>query len=90
MSAKPIYMTKERWNTSNNNNNNNKKEIQKCSICLQSIKKLTKWDRLHLGLSTVAVDNNIYTLLCKHNFHKDCILKWFEKSDTCPNCRRNV
>ena len=53
---------------------------------------MTKWDRLHLGLSTVDVhiENNIYTLLCKHRFHKECILKWFETSDSCPNCRRNV
>tara|TARA_B110000902_G_C14157379_1_gene531946 strand:- start:550 stop:843 length:294 start_codon:yes stop_codon:yes gene_type:complete len=97
MSVKPIYITIERWKNINKNININKnkninkiKELPRCSICLQNIKKMTKWDRLHLGLSTVDVENDIYTLLCKHHFHKDCILKWFEKSDTCPNCRRIV
>jgi len=90
MNVKPVYMTLERWKTFNNKKK--VKVLPNCSICLQPIKKMTKWDRLHLGLSTVDVhiENNIYTLLCKHRFHKECILKWFETSDSCPNCRRNV
>ena len=71
--------------------NGKKKHIlHNCSICLSQLKKLSKWDKLHLGLSTVDKKDRIYTLLCNHRFHKECILKWFEKSDTCPNCRRLV
>ena len=90
MNVKPVYMTQERWKTFNS-----KKKVKvmpKCSICLQPIKKMTKWDRLHLGLSTVDVhiEFDSYTLTCKHCFHSDCIFKWFENSESCPNCRRIV
>ncbi len=27
-------------------------------------------------------------LECKHSFHKQCILKWSRRSNTCPVCRR--
>lgn len=33
---------------------------------------------------------DIAELNCKHNFHNECIGKWFEKSGTCPVCRFNV
>ncbi|CAJ0609962.1 unnamed protein product [Cylicocyclus nassatus] len=33
------------------------------------------------------VTNNISALLCGHIFHYDCIVKWFERSQTCPTCR---
>jgi hypothetical protein len=26
-------------------------------------------------------------LKCKHNFHTKCIIKWFETSIECPQCR---
>lgn len=26
-------------------------------------------------------------LKCKHNFHNKCIIKWFETSIECPQCR---
>ena len=29
-------------------------------------------------------------LKCDHIFHKKCILKWLETSNTCPLCRENV
>ena len=91
---KPVYFTNERWDSYTT-----KKTIQKskCSICLQPIKKLTKWDRLYLGLPTIARsvkeeenDSGIITLHCKHKFHMKCILKWLNNKNTCPNCRYKI
>jgi hypothetical protein len=45
-----------------------------CSICLDSYKD---------GQNTI-------TLPCKHVFHSECILKWFDSKSTCPYCRMNL
>ncbi|XP_052128065.1 uncharacterized protein LOC113204899 isoform X2 [Frankliniella occidentalis] len=29
----------------------------------------------------------VYSLECKHSFHKDCIRKWLLQDSVCPNCR---
>ena len=44
-----------------------------CSICLD----------------TIEDDSSLYKLMpCEHEFHADCIVKWFrKKEDACPNCR---
>jgi hypothetical protein len=45
-----------------------------CSICLEEIQ-----------------DKDRYELLrCPHVYHKACILKWLEKSNTCPECRQII
>ena len=31
--------------------------------------------------------DKLYTLKCKHIFHKSCINKWFKCANTCPICR---
>ena len=30
----------------------------------------------------------LFSTLCKHTFHKQCITTWYESSDDCPICRR--
>lgn len=35
-------------------------------------------------------DEFIIKLDCEHIFHKKCILKWFDKDNTCPLCRNVV
>ena len=42
-----------------------------CSICKE-----------HFELKSV-----ILTTLCKHTFHKECLIPWFKISNKCPNCR---
>ncbi|KAK3010439.1 hypothetical protein RJ639_012200 [Escallonia herrerae] len=43
-----------------------------CSICLAS---------------KFSVETVVAKLPCAHMFHRDCILPWLSKSNTCPMCR---
>ena len=45
-----------------------------CSICLDDFK----------------VDTKYCILECSHTFHHNCINKWFETNNICPNCRQAV
>jgi hypothetical protein len=67
--------------------NDIRKKNIKCSICLENIKNISKWDRLSMGKSTVERYPNNITLLCNHIFHTMCINKWLKSNNTCPNCR---
>ena len=44
-----------------------------CSICLETIGRNEKSKKISR---------------CGHCFHSQCLDKWFEVSETCPNCRR--
>lgn len=33
------------------------------------------------------IDEQMIILKCKHEYHVDCILKWFEQQKRCPYCR---
>ena len=46
----------------------------KCAICLQKFK----------GVDIIK------EFPCKHIFHKNCILKWIEKSNICPLCKYDI
>jgi len=46
---------------------------QQCTICLEELS--------HTSQKATQLKN------CGHWFHKDCIAYWFNKSNTCPNCR---
>lgn len=39
-------------------------------------------------LSNFKHDDEVLTLPCIHSFHKNCIYKWFEISNICPECRK--
>ncbi|KAK2580281.1 hypothetical protein KPH14_012527 [Odynerus spinipes] len=43
-----------------------------CVICMENLE---------------AVNKVIYTLDCKHKFHKKCIKDWFQQNQSCPTCR---
>ena len=34
--------------------------------------------------------DNVKVLPCKHVYHKDCILKWMDKTKECPKCRTQI
>ena len=46
---------------------------------------------VHLSQTCVVCLENVKRtdkkLKCKHIFHTKCIMKWFETSDECPQCR---
>lgn len=48
-----------------------------CAICLET-------------LAASAVTAEVYTLNCKHAFHRNCIQGWLREHNTCPMCRTNV
>lgn len=51
----------------------NTENDKECAVCISAIDKK----------ETMGV------LLCKHEFHKDCIYKWLNCKLTCPCCRYN-
>ena len=50
------------------------KEEENCSICLNKFGE----EECH------KLDE------CNHKFHTKCIINWFRKASTCPNCRDNT
>jgi len=56
-----------------------------CTICRQSLNTF----------SIYAKDSNITEIKhcsgsCGHTFHKECIIPWLNKSDTCPICSKSM
>ena len=36
------------------------------------------------------IDSHKYKLKCEHEFHTQCIMKWFETGNICPLCREEI
>ncbi|KAK8469242.1 hypothetical protein PHAVU_005G028032 [Phaseolus vulgaris] len=53
-----------------------KLETEKCSICLENVGFRENEENVKLSL-----------LPCEHVFHHLCIVKWLQRSHTCPLCR---
>ena len=47
------------------------KEDNSCAICQDKFIK----------------DQDLRKLECNHTYHKECVDKWFERQNTCPECR---
>ena len=45
-----------------------------CSICLGNIES----------------KRDLITTSCNHNYHIDCLYKWYKNEKTCPYCRDNI
>jgi hypothetical protein len=63
-----------------------------CAICLEKLThpptQLEKMKRLSKGLpADVKCRKHIQKLSCNHEFHQNCIRKWFRMSGICPLCR---
>jgi len=74
-----------------------------CAICLETVNtnikifhkkkyknvsQKEKINRLHKGKTAYPLSQKITSLPCKHEFHENCIKKWFRRSPTCPLCRK--
>ena len=67
-----IAKTKYRENIDEvENQNQHEDEEIECTICL----------------STFEEGQSIRTIMCLHQFHKDCIDPWLKKEGTCPICK---
>ena len=47
---------------------------QVCAICLTGI----------------FTESSEESLVCNHRFHRNCLMKWLEHKDTCPECRTKI
>lgn len=51
---------------------------------------ISKYDKkCSICLENIKSDNNV-VLNCNHCFHQECIKKWYNIKNTCPNCRTMI
>ena len=41
----------------------------------------------HICLENIQVNDEQFTLTCKHSYHRGCIQKWLREKMICPTCR---
>ncbi|KAK4257395.1 hypothetical protein QN277_006988 [Acacia crassicarpa] len=56
-----------------------------CSICFQDILSNKRQEEEEEEEEAVQIPKP-----CGHVYHLNCILKWFNKHNTCPLCRRKI
>lgn len=65
-----------------------------CSICCCSFLDPKTETQLPFTRSSPSNSGNgsntVYSSFCGHVFHKYCILKWLQKSESCPECRAEI
>ena len=61
-----------------------------CLVCLEAFGNQPADLPLADQERTVAADGQVRLPGCGHVFHKSCIGKWLQESQTCPTCRANV
>ncbi|OXU24842.1 hypothetical protein TSAR_015111 [Trichomalopsis sarcophagae] len=49
--------------------------------------KLDKREQCPVCIRDFETGNTAKALPCEHNFHKECIEPWLEKTNSCPLCR---
>ena len=52
-----------------------------CPVCYENLFELKKKSE---------IQNKPVKILCGHKFCDKCIVKWFEKNDECPICKRDI
>lgn len=61
-----------------------------CSICCCNFIDNKQEIELPFTRSTGSNNNTILASYCGHLYHKNCIMKWLEKSGSCPECRSEI
>lgn len=67
----------------------NKKEEAEEEICAQNKEELTEEEICAICLEPF-IDSVTSGSQCSHLYHKTCIIKWMEKHDVCPFCRKDM
>ena len=66
-----------------------KKAIEEMKVCKGS--ELTYKSDCQICFETFTdQDEAIMEMPCQHLYHKDCLMDWLTKKNTCPVCRKEV
>jgi hypothetical protein len=73
---------------------NHTDEIYEHLKCYNKARKekgeILKCDKYECSICLDNIEDNFFVTDCGHQFHKKCILKWYNSSQECPNCRGHI